>query len=135
MWQRVQTLYLLISTILIGTLFFCNKAGDDIRYVSYVPYAILLGIILILNILALTTWNFRIFQFRTSILTSLITFALQCWLAVDYFTADASLVFHVTAVFPVVCVILDVLAARNIFADELMVRSADRLRSAKRKRS
>lgn len=135
MWQRVQTLYLLISTSLIWAMFFCNKAGDDLRYVSYLPYAILMAIILILNILALTTWNFRIFQFRTAILSSLITFAFQCWLAVDYFTADASTVFHVTAVFPLVCVILDVLAARNIFADELMVRSADRLRSAKRKRN
>jgi len=33
----------------------------------------------------------------------------------------------------VVAVILDVLAFRNIMADELMVRSSDRLRAAKRR--
>ena len=34
---------------------------------------------------------------------------------------------------PIAAVILDFLAARSIFADELMVRSASRLRSAKRR--
>lgn len=132
MWQRVQTLYLSISTVLIGLLFFCEKAGEY-RYTAYIPYLILLIIITILNILALTSWRFRIFQMRTAILSALITLALQAWLAVDYFTADKSLVFHASAVFPIVAVIFDVLAARGIFADELMVRNSDRLRSAKRK--
>lgn len=132
MWQRVQTLYLSISTVLIGLLFFCEKAGEY-RYTAYIPYLILLIIITILNILALTSWRFRIFQMRTAILSALITLALQAWLAVDYFTADKSLVFHASAVFPIVAVIFDVLAARGIFADELMVRNSDRLRAAKRK--
>ena len=40
----------------------------------------------------------------------------------------------ITGIFPIVAVILDFLAARSILADELLVRSADRLRSAKRKK-
>ena len=132
MWQRVQTLYLSISTVLIGLMFFCEKAGEY-RYTAYIPYLILLIIITLLNILALTSWRFRIFQMRTAILSALITLALQAWISVDYFTADKSLVFHASAVFPVVAVIFDVLAARGIFADELMVRNSDRLRAAKRK--
>lgn len=132
MWQRVQTLYLSISTVLIGLMFFCEKAGEY-RYTAYIPYLILLIIITLLNILALTSWRFRIFQMRTAILSALITLALQAWIAVDYFTADKSLVFHASAVFPIVAVIFDVLAARGIFADELMVRNSDRLRAAKRK--
>ena len=105
MWQRIQTLYLALSTALIAALFFCNKAGD-IPYTRYMPYVVLLAII---------------------------TLALQVWLAVDFFTTGNDPVFHVTAVFPVVAVILDVLAFRNIMADELMVRSSDRLRAAKRR--
>lgn len=132
MWQRIQTLYLALSTVLVGLLFFCDKAGD-VRYITYVPYLILLIVISFLNIMALTTWGHRVFQMRTAVLSALITIALQAWLAVDYFTADKSLVFHVSAVFPAVAAIFDMLAARGILADELMVRNSDRLRSARRK--
>lgn len=132
MWQRVQTLYLAIATVLVAVLFFADKA-EGVRYISYLPYLILLIVITLLNLLALTTWRIRIFQMRTATLAALITLALQVWLAVDYFTADKSLVFHVTAVFPLVAVIFDVLGIRGIMADELVVRSASRLRSAKRK--
>ena len=97
------------------------------------PYVVLLAIITLLNLLALTTWKHRVFQARTAMLSALITLALQVWLAVDFFTTGNDPVFHVTAVFPVVAVILDVLAFRNIMADELMVRSSDRLRAAKRR--
>ncbi|MCQ2168993.1 MAG: DUF4293 domain-containing protein [Bacteroidales bacterium] len=133
MWQRVQTLYLLISTALIASMFFSDKA-EGIRYIEYVPYLILLIIITLLNVIALTTYRFRILQFRTAILVSLINLAFQAWLAVDYF-AESELVFRFTAIFPLVAVILNVLAARGIWADELMVRSAGRLRAAKRKQN
>ena len=133
MWQRVQTLYLAIATALVAVLFFADKA-EGVRYTSYLPYLILLIIITALNLLALTTWRIRIFQMRTATLSALITLALQIWLAVDYFTTGSSLVFRVTAVFPLVAVIFDVLAIRGILADELVVRSASRLRSAKKKK-
>jgi len=133
MWQRVQTLYLSISTALMAALFFCNKAGD-IPYTRYLPYLVLLIVIAILNLLALTCWKHRVFQARTAVLAALITLALQAWLVVDFFTTGNDPVFHVTAVFPIVAVILDLLAARNIWADELMVRSSSRLRAAKNRR-
>ena len=123
-----------LSTVLVATMFFCNKAGE-IRYTAYVPYLILLIIITFLNIVALTSWKFRVFQFRTAVLTALISIALQAWLAVDFVVTENNPVFHVTAVFPIVAVILDILAARGIWADELMVRSASRLRAAKRKKT
>lgn len=133
MWQRVQTLYLAISTALIAAMFFCNKAGD-ISFVSYWPYLVLLVVITLLNILALTTYRFRVFQVRTAVLAALVTFGLQAWLVVDFVLSGNDPLFHVAAIFPLVAVILDVLAARGIWADELMVRSSDRLRSAKRKK-
>ena len=132
MWQRVQTLYLAIATGLVAALFFCNKAGD-ISFVSYWPYLVLLILSVLLHILALTTWKFRIFQVRTTVLAALITLALQVWLVVDFIVTGNDPLFRVPALFPLVAVILDVLAARGIWADELMVRSASRLRSSKRK--
>lgn len=132
MWQRVQTLYLLISTALIVSMFFSDKA-DGIRYVEYIPYLILLIIITLLDIIALTTYKFRILQFRTAILSALITVALQAWLVVDYF-AESDIIFRFTALFPFASTVFDILAARGIWADELMVRSADRLRAAKRRK-
>ncbi len=114
-------------------MFFCNKAGD-ISFVSYWPYLVLLVVITLLNILALTTYRFRVFQVRTAVLAALVTFGLQAWLVVDFVLSGNDPLFHVAAIFPLVAVILDVLAARGIWADELMVRSSDRLRSAKRKK-
>ncbi|MBP5721028.1 MAG: DUF4293 family protein [Bacteroidales bacterium] len=132
MWQRVQTLYLAISTALIAAMFFCDKAGD-ISFVSYWPYLVLLILITLLNILALTTYKIRVFQVRTTVLAALLTLALQAWLVVDFIVTGNDPVFHVPAVFPLVAVILDIMAARGIWADELMVRSSSRLRSSKRK--
>jgi hypothetical protein len=142
MWQRIQTLYLAIATGLIVSMFFTLKAvipaadggiAESYRFVSYWPYLILLVVITVLDILALTGWKFRVFQMRTAILAALVTLALQAWLAVDYFTAAEGLVFRATAIFPIVAVILDLLAARKIYADQLLVESMSRLRSPRRK--
>ena len=142
MWQRIQTLYLAIATGLIVSMFFTLKAvvpaadggvAETFRYVSYWPYLVLLAVITILDILALTGWKFRIFQMRTAILAALVTLALQAWLVVDYFTASEAVVFRFTAIFPILAVILDLLAARKIYADQLLVESVSRLRSSRRK--
>ena len=131
MWQRVQTLYLALATALVFSMFFCDKA-EGISFVSYWPYLIMLILITLLNILALTTYKLRVFQVRTTILAALLTLGLQAWLVVDFIITGNDPLFHVPALFPIVAVILDVMAARGIWADELMVRSASRLRSSKR---
>ena len=132
MWQRIQTLYLALATALIVALFFCDKA-EGVAFTNYLPYTILLVISGLLHLLALTTWKFRVFQVRTAVLAALITLGLQIWLVVDFVVTGNDPLFHVPALFPIVAVILDVMAARGIWADELMVRSASRLRSSKRK--
>ena len=144
MWQRIQTLYLLISFILIGVMLFAVKAvvpgadGEPVeayRYSAYVPYLILMIIIELLTFLALTTYRFRVFQMRTASLSAIVTLAFQIWLAVDFFANRGTcLVFKVNAIFPLVCVILDMMAARSILGDELMVESAYHLRKSRRER-
>lgn len=133
MWQRVQTLYLLLATGLVVALLFSTKAGD-IPYTEYWPYAVLIILTSFLQVMALTTYKHRIFQMRTASLSAIILLGLQIWLVVDFVKTHNDPMFHVTAIFPVVATILDFLAARSILADELLVRSASRLRAAKRKK-
>lgn len=143
MWQRVQTLYLAIAAILIGVMFFSVKAvtvGADglsvqtYRFTAYLPYLILLILITGLNLLALGSFKIRVFQYRTTVLAALLTLALQVWLVVDFIFTHDTVVFKVAAVFPVIALIFQVLAARGILADQLMVESADHLRKSRRER-
>ena len=123
MWQRIQTLYLALSTILIGVLFFSAKAA---KYgADGLP---------IEDLLALTTFKIRVFQMRTAILSALITLALQIWIAVDFLSTNDVMVFKITAIFPLISVVLDVLAAKGILADQMLVESTYHLRKARRER-
>lgn len=141
MWQRIQTLYLAIATALVAALFFSLKAvipagdggfSEEIKYTAYIPYLILLIVITALNVLALTSYRFRVFQMRTAVLAALITLALQVWLAVDYFTTSGTYVFRFTAIFPLIAVIFDFLAVRGIASDIMVAESVNRLRTRKK---
>ena len=143
MWQRSQTLYIAIATALLAAMFFCTKAsyvnelGEPVSfsYVSYWPYLVLLILVTGLNLLALFTFKIRVFQLRTTLLSAILTVALQGWIVVDFFASQADgFVFGISAVFPIVACVFDILAIRGIWADELIVRNASRLRAAKRKR-
>jgi len=131
MWQRIQTLYLLLSAGFTTSLFFCEKAAG-VAYTSYLPYTILLVIIALLHLIEFCSFKFRVFQMRTVTLNAIITLALQTWLIVDYILTNAEMAFNPSAIFPFVAFILDILAIRGIWADEMIVRSSARLRSAKR---
>lgn len=141
MWQRLQTLYLCIATGLVVALFFSVKAftlgsggvhSVELTYVKYTPYLILLILITILQLLAVFTFNARVFQMRTAVLSAILMIALQAWIGVDYFTADKELIFKFTAVFPLVAAILNFIAARLILRDQLLVESVSHLRSRKK---
>ena len=141
MWQRLQTLYLCIATGLIVALFFSVKAftlgpggvhSVELTYIKYTPYLILLILITILQLLAVFTFNARVFQMRTAVLSAILMIALQAWIGVDYFTADMELIFRFTAVFPLVAAILDFIAPRLILRDQLLVESVSHLRSRKK---
>lgn len=141
MWQRLQTLYLCIATGLIAALFFSVKAftlgpggvhSVDLTYIKYTPYLILLILITILQLLAVFTFNARVFQMRTAVLSAILMIALQAWIGLDYFTADKEWIFKFTAVFPLVAAILNFIAARLILRDQLLVESVSHLRSRKK---
>ena len=142
MWQRIQTLYLAISTVLIAVLLFGDaytfNGPDGLEALPYLklqkPYfGILLGILAAMIVLALLTFKVRILQMRLSTLSALVALGVQGWLAYLYFTAPEGIVFRWTAIFPLVVCISNFLAARGCFQDQLMVESAYRVREMRRR--
>ena len=122
MWQRIQTLYLAVALGLLVAMFW---------HVTYLWWLILLGTACFMQVVAVLAYKFRLFQMRTAIIAALMLLGLQVWMAVAFLTGDKG-AFNITAVFPAVAAILDALAARSIFSDELIVRSSSRLRSSKK---
>ena len=111
-----------------------GAVADAIRFTDKVSHLIMLIIILLLNFMALTIVKHRVFQMRTAVLAAIITLALQIWIVLDYFSIHEVYVFKLPAIFPVVCIILDVLAARAILADQLLVESSGSLRKSRAER-
>ncbi|MDO4826134.1 MAG: DUF4293 family protein [Bacteroidia bacterium] len=141
MWQRAQTLYIAIATVLIAVMFFSVKAvipasegnsQEELRYTAYLPYLILLIVITAFNFIALNAFKFRVFQMRTTVLAAIVTLALQIWLAVDFVSTHSVVNFRISAVFPAIALILDVMAIRGIAADILVADSVNRLRSSRK---
>ncbi|MDD7088215.1 MAG: DUF4293 family protein [Candidatus Cryptobacteroides sp.] len=137
MWQRIQTLYLAIATGLIVAMFFCVRCyvlgpggtrAEELKFAQFVPYLVLLIVIGLLQLIALTVYSHRIFQMRTAVLSAILMIALQLWIAVEFFTSGDEFIFTVPNIFPLLAAILNFLAARNIFKDEMMVKNSSRLR-------
>ena len=142
MWQRIQTLYLAVSTVLLFILFFSDAytvtAPDGMQYVTYLqlqkPYfAILLGILFAMTVLALITFKVRILQMRLATLSGLVALGMTGWLAYFYFTAPENVAFKWPVIFPLIAAICDFLAARGCFQDQLMVESAYRIRESRKR--
>lgn len=143
MWQRIQTLYLAISAVLITILLFGDafsyNDAEGIQYVSYLGlqkpwFGILLGIIAAMIAVALVSFKVRILQMRLSVLSALTALGAQGWLAYLYFTAPESIVFRWNAILPFVIAVLNLLAARGCYQDQLMVEAAYRIRERRRRK-
>ena len=124
MWQRIQTLYLLVASGLLVAMYFQP-------YGTW--FTVLFSLALACQLLAVVALKSRTLQMRLSNLAALLLLGLQTWMCIVFFTADPRPSLNMTAIFPIVAAILDVLASRAILKDELLVRSASRLRASKRK--
>ena len=142
MWQRIQTLYLLVSAALVlalclGTAY---TVADPEGLVSVSwwkvqkPYfGILLGVLGFLVALSLVTFKSLILQMRLASLGGIIALGMQAWVAWMYFTWEGP-VFGITAIFPLLVCVANFLAARSCFQDQLMVESAQRIRSRRKRK-
>jgi hypothetical protein len=127
MIQRIQTLYLTVALGLMISLFFGV-------YATYTPFIVLTAAVCALLAVTIFLFKARKIQIRLCIYTSLIMLGLQVWMGAVYFKNMASVRFPVTTVFPLVSIILVILALRAIGSDEALVQSYNRLRSGKGKK-
>jgi hypothetical protein len=150
MWQRIQTLYLAVATILIISMLGSNVGtiiGDEgtesVKYYEKMSYLIFLIMTLMANAIALFSFKARMLQMRVAMLSAILLVFFQIWLGIGFARfqlgigmedTGARMIFSFTAIFPIIAAILDMLAARNIALDEAMVQSAYRLRKAKRRK-
>ena len=143
MIQRIQTLFLLLASGLIISLFFSkiysNSAGEVLLYVKDYTSLVLTLVSSVLGITTIFNFKKRIFQIRLCNLNSLILIGFQSYLLIKYlksstFFAEADGTYlSFTIIFPIVAAILNFLAMRYIARDEAMVIAASRLRPARKK--
>ena len=143
MWKRIQTLYLAISTGLIIALFFSrfgtdlNETGDEavIMYYEYIPYLLMLIMLLTAGVCAIFSFKSWFLQARVCMLTALMMIGFQIWMGVDFFRFRSEMVFSFTMIFPLVCAILYIMAARSALVDAMTmqaVKTTKKVRKNKR---
>ncbi|HEY3369557.1 MAG TPA: DUF4293 domain-containing protein [Prolixibacteraceae bacterium] len=147
MIQRIQTVYLLISALLVGCLFllpFAEIAKEGAVYLfnfkgilldgtlkeNGASISILIGIIMALHGVAILSFKNRIRQIRLTVFSILLMLGLfgMFFFFTYYSFSEAQISFKATILFPVVAIILDYLAIRAIGKDEALIRSIDRIR-------
>jgi hypothetical protein len=152
MIQRIQTLYLLVATILMAMTLIFPIALFQVSGVEFTLSAfsfsganesqstlymgILLALATAVPIVTIFLFKRRTLQIRLCaveavlLLGTLVFIGLYYWLSNRFFedyTIDHKQ-FGWSAIMPVLALILDIMAARAIFKDEVLVRSLDRIR-------
>lgn len=154
MIQRIQTVFLLVATILLIFLLFfpiseflrttdqtifefgfkglTNESGDHAITFFSVPFSLLVAICLLLTLVTIFLYKKRMLQIRLSTFNIVILVGLQGLMFYYIKAAQTALPGEVSYtiffVFPFVAAILVFLALRAIARDEALVRSLDRLR-------
>ena len=136
MIQRIQTLFLLatvglIIAILSSKVFY--TAEYTVKYTEYTPYLVLSIATLFIAFFTIFMYHHRLFQIRLCIFNIILLLAFQGWIAYAFFTCEEGTILSITAVFPIICVILTFTALRYIARDEALVRAASTLRNARKK--
>jgi hypothetical protein len=138
MIQRIQTLYLFIVIVLQSVLLSTHIAkcvdlsGNEIIYKTMENHllAALASLTAMIPAISLFLYKKRILQMRFNIFNSILLLALQGFIVyyIISFLDGRTTVFAIQSVFPVISLILSILAVRNILKDELLIKSLHRLR-------
>lgn len=142
MWRRIQTLYLAVATGLIASMFFCDLAsivgpgGDEIhiRYYEKSSYLVLLIMLLTSHVCALFSFKSWALQSRVSMIACLLSLGFQIWLGIDFIRMRNDMVFNISGIFPIACVILDALAARASMIDYFTLTAVSSTRKTRKNR-
>ncbi|MBO4764150.1 MAG: DUF4293 family protein [Bacteroidales bacterium] len=146
MWQRFQTLLLLICAGLLISMFSADMCyvmvpdadgGQEltryaIKFVNRSQFIIFTFVTMVLSVIAIFYYKARILQIRICIINILLLIAYQAWILVYYFQFKSVYKFTVPTLFPIVCVILLLIAIRYIWRDESEVIAYHILRKSKK---
>lgn len=139
MWKRIQTLYLAVSTGLTASLFFCRYATDltltgsesVIMYYEYIPYLLMLIMLLTADIFAICSFKSPMLQARISMISALVSLGFMLWLGFEFLAYRSQMVFSVTMLFPLLIAFLNFLAGRNAMLDGFTIQVAKRKKNQK----
>ena len=143
MWKKIHTIYSIIATLLSASMFFFSFAtiigpeGTELKIMYYekLPYLFMLIMLLAAGVCSIFTYRNGFLQARVCILTALMLIGFQIWLGVDFLRFRTDMVFSISATFPIVAAILNVLAARGALVEGMTLQTAERvLKSKKRHR-
>lgn len=142
MWQRIQTLYLGISTALMFSMFFCTFAtiigpeGTEvtIAYREKLPYLVLMVMLITAHIAATASFKTFFLQARVSIIAGLLALGFQIWISIDILRNMNDMSFSFTALFPLAASALDFMAAKRSMVDEMTVQAVRSTRKNRRKK-
>ena len=142
MWQRIQTLYFIIATCLVFSMFFCTFAtiagpeGSEIviRYSEKLAYLSLMIMMIVAQIAATASFKAFFLQARVGAIAGLLAIGFQSWLATDIFINRNDMSFSFTALFPLIAAFLDFAAAKRSMVDEMTIQSVKATRKAKKNR-
>lgn len=142
MWQRIQTLYFIIATCLVFSMFFCTFAtiagpeGSEIviRYSERLAYLSLMIMMIVAQIAATASFKAFFLQARVGAIAGLLAIGFQIWLATDIFINRNDMSFSFTALFPLIAAFLDFAAAKRSMVDEMTIQSVKATRKAKKNR-
>ncbi len=147
MIQRIQTVYILISSVIIASLLKLKFAdlsvnnelytfvargifsGDELIFNGLAIF-IFIPLIALLHLVVIFLYKKRILQIRILVFSMVLLLGL--FGLIFYFTYSgfdgAKVAFKIPVVFPLIALILDYLAIRAIGKDEALIRSLNRIR-------
>jgi len=129
MIQRIQTLFLLISAVLLTCMFFNAFVGSGdtaLHYTDRIEMQVLLIVATVIGYLNIFMYRKRTRQMRLCIFNCLVLLGLQGIIAYHVFTMGTGV--SLTAAFPIIAAILTFMALRYIARDEALVKMTERLR-------
>ncbi len=138
MLQRIQSVFLLLALVLLGLIFVLPfavmvdaQANESVYSGVQMPALVLQIIVFVTTLATVFLYKNRVLQIRLSALNCVILLVYQAFAIWQVYQlsllADATRV-KVAIIFPVLAVILTLVAMRGMAKDEALVKSLDRLR-------
>lgn len=140
-WPRMQNVLLAISAFLLLSLFWSqmcytvdsNGMEYSIKFTEHIQFLILTFITFALCIAAICYKKQYILQIRVCIIDMFILLGYQIWLLVAFLQLKSAWTFTISTIFPLVCIILIVLAIRYSWKDASAVIARDFHRKVNKK--